>query len=207
MSEAQADRFRLDLLARDLDLSTVKSILGFCHACWQWAVTKQIVTASPWVEVQKRVKVPPKQKPKPFNKEEIKKIVDGFRSHKYFSHYTEFVGFRLDTGCRIAEAAGLKFEHISDDCSQAWIGETYSRREWKPVKRNEARWLNLPKRAKQIIEKRVAQASDPNAVVFPGPRGAPINECPQASHTFDYVAFSAKRNCKATAQDYWDDNP
>jgi integrase len=96
--------------------------------------------------------------------------------HKYFRHYTEFVEFRLDTGCRIAEAAGLRFKHISDDYSQVWIGETYSRGEWKPVKRNEARWLNLPKRAQQIIKKRAAQASDPNAIVFPGPRGAPIDD-------------------------------
>jgi integrase len=176
VGEPQADKFRSDLLTRDLDPSTIKAILGFCGSIWEWAMSRQIVPDSPWAEVQKRVKVPPKQKPKPFTKEEIGKIVNGFRNHRNFKHYVEFVEFRLDTGCRIAEAAGLRFKHISDDCSQVWVGETYSRREWKSTKTNEARWLNLPKRAQQLIARRVAQNTDPEAVVFPGPRGAPIDD-------------------------------
>ncbi len=179
VDETQAEKFRSALLAKDLDASTVKAILGFSQSCWEWAMAKQLVEDSPWKSVQKQVKVPPKQKAKPFTKEEVKAIVDGFRQHRYYKHYTEFVEFRLDTGCRIAEAAGLRFKHISDDGSQVWIGETYSRGEWKSTKTNEARWVNLPKRAMQIIQQRLQASDDKNAVVFLGPRGVPIDD-----HTF-----------------------
>jgi integrase len=182
----QADKFRLAFLAKDLEPATVKSILGFGQSCWEWAIAKHRVVESPWPAVQKLVKVPPKQKPKPFTQAEIRAIVTGFRQHRYYKHYTEFVEFRLDTGCRIAEAAGLKFKHISDDGSQAWIGETYSRGEWKPTKTNEARWVNLPKRARQIIEQRRQQQSTPDDVIFPGPRGVPIDD-----HTFSQRIWKA----------------
>lgn len=186
VDSAQADKFRVALLADSLNPTTVKSILGFGQSCWDWAIAKDLAQESPWQAVQKLVKVPPKQKPKPFNQEEIRKIVGTFRKHRHYQHYADFVEFRLDTGCRIAEAAGLKFKHISDDGSQAWIGETYSRGEWKPTKTNEARWLNLPKRARQIINQRLQQEVSPDAVIFPGPRGAPIDD-----HTFSQRIWKA----------------
>lgn len=182
----QADKFRLALLAKDLEPATVKSILGFGQSCWEWAIAKHREVESPWPAVRKLVKVPPKQKPKPFTQVEIRAIVATFRNHRYYKHYTEFVEFRLDTGCRIAEAAGLKFKHLSDDGSQAWIGETYSRGEWKPTKTNEARWVNLPKRARQIIERRRQQQLSPDDVIFPGPRGVPIDD-----HTFSQRIWKA----------------
>jgi integrase len=186
MDEAQAEKFRLDLMSKDLEPSTVRTILGFAQSCWEWAIAKQLVTDSPWAATQKLVKVPPKQKPKPFTKEEIQAIVQGFRGHRYYSHYSEFVEFRLDTGCRIAEAAGLKFKHISQDGTQVWIGETYSRGEWKPTKTNEARWVNLPKRARQIVAQRMQQEHQPGNVIFPGPRGVPIDD-----HTFSQRIWKA----------------
>jgi integrase len=98
---------------------------------------------NPWVEVVRHVKVPPKQMPKPFTKEEIGAIIQAFRADRYYSHYTDFVEFLFGTGCRTSEAIGLRWGHLSDDCSTVWIGETLSRGVRKPTKTNRARTITL----------------------------------------------------------------
>jgi integrase len=35
VEEPQADKFRVDLLSRELDPATIKAILGFCGSCWE----------------------------------------------------------------------------------------------------------------------------------------------------------------------------
>jgi len=39
------------------------------------------------------------------------------RDSKHYAHYADFVEFRFGCGCRIEEVIGLKWCHLSDDCS------------------------------------------------------------------------------------------
>jgi len=64
-----------------------------------------------------RVKVCPKQMPRPFSKEEMGAIIQAFRTDRYYSPYGDFVQFLFETGCRTGEAIGLRWGHLSDDCS------------------------------------------------------------------------------------------
>jgi integrase len=61
--------------------------------------------------------------PKPFTEAEIKSIVEAFKANRYYRHYVNFVEFRFGSGCRTGEIVGLRWKHISDDCSTIWISE------------------------------------------------------------------------------------
>ena len=54
---------------------TLKQSIVWLSACWQWGIEQEIVESDPWKSFIKRVKIPPKQMPKPFTSEEIKAII------------------------------------------------------------------------------------------------------------------------------------
>ncbi|WP_413467122.1 hypothetical protein [Pleurocapsa sp. FMAR1] len=62
-------------LAEKLAPVTLKQSIVWLSACWQWGTEQEIVEFNPWKPLIKRVKVPPKQMPKPFTSEEIKAII------------------------------------------------------------------------------------------------------------------------------------
>jgi integrase len=70
-------------------------------AAWQWAVKNNLVEANPWIEIVSRVKVPPKQMPKPFTRDEIAAIIQAFRTDKYYHYYGDYIEFLFYTGCRV----------------------------------------------------------------------------------------------------------
>lgn len=147
------------------------------EACWNWAIKKLLLTPdNPWIEVRRRIRVPPKQKPKPFNKEEIRAIVQAFRADRYYSTYADFVEFLFGTGCRTGEAVGLRWKHLSDDCSTVWIGESLSRGIRKSTKTNRARTISLTSKLQQMLLVRRPANLDPDALVFTSPRGGAIDD-------------------------------
>jgi integrase len=85
------------------------------------------VQHNPWEAVLRRIKVPPKQAPKPFTREEMSAVITAFRSDRYYSFYADYVEFLLLSGVRIGEANSLRWRHVADDCSTMWIGESLSR--------------------------------------------------------------------------------
>jgi len=100
---------------------TLKQSIVWLSACWQWGIEQEIVKSDPWKSLIKRVKVPPKQMPKPFTSKEIRAIIQGFEQDKYYSQYVGFVEFLFGTGCRTGEAIGLCWRHLNEDCSTVWI--------------------------------------------------------------------------------------
>lgn len=176
VDEAKADEFRV-WLAQRLAPATQKERLTGLNACWKWALKQKLVTSNPWAEILKRVKVPPRQKPRPFTKEEIQKILEGFRSDRYYSHYTDFVEFLLMTGCRTGEVIGLQWKHLSQDCSAVWIGESMSRGKIrKATKTNRARQFRLPQRLQELLLNRRPKDYVLEGTVFSSPRGGVIDD-------------------------------
>lgn len=49
-------------------------------AVWDWGIEHHITKVNPWKAAIKRLKVAPKQKIKPFNREEIERIIEAFRT-------------------------------------------------------------------------------------------------------------------------------
>ena len=168
-----ADQFRVYLVqSRGLAPATVKERLVTLNACWKWGLKQGLVASNPWSEVTKVVTVPPTQKPKPFSQTEIAAILKALRDSKHYAHYADFVEFRFGCGCRIEEAIGLKWCHLSDDCSNVWIGEAVSRGKIrKTTKTNRARQFKLSPRLQQVLLARRPEQWRPDDLVFPAPRG------------------------------------
>lgn len=163
-------------LAKTLTPLTLKQSMTWLSACWRWGQKKRILEVDPWKAMAERVKVPPKQMPKPFTREEIKAIVEGFRGDRYYSHYTDFVEFLFGTGCRTGEAVGLLWKHVSDDCSSVWIGESMSRGVRKATKTNRARTVTLTPKLQAMLEKRKGEKVEAEQIVFSSPKGNPIDD-------------------------------
>lgn len=157
---------------------TTRQRLILIKACWNWAIEKHMVEPqNPWTEVVRQIKVPPKQMPKPFTKEEIGAIVQAFKTDSYYSHYADYVEFLFGTGCRTSEAIGLSWRHLSDNCSIVWIGETLSRGVRKPTKTNRARTIALTPKLQASLMARQPQSPDPDELVFKSPQGGAIDDC------------------------------
>jgi integrase len=173
ISEEDACDFR-DWLLKRIAPVTVKERLGLLKACWNWGLKRGKVRENPWFEV--KLKVPPKQKPNPFTREEVKQILEGFKADPTYNYYSDFAEFLLSVGCRIGEAAGLKWRHLSDDCSVIWVGESWSRGRQKATKTNRDRTFELSPRIQQMLLARRPESFNPNDWVFMSSEGKPVDD-------------------------------
>ena len=173
VDEATADRFRL-WIADGLQPITQAQYLGLMNACWVWGIKQDLVPGNPWVEVIK-VKVPPQQRAKPFTSAELTAILKGFRANRYYGYYADFVEFLFSTGCRTGEAIGLRWAHLSEDCSKVWIGESVSRGIRKATKTNRAREFRLNQRLSQMLRARRLASHQSDGPVFPALKGGTID--------------------------------
>jgi integrase len=153
-----------------------KERLILLNACWSWGKTMGIVETNPWQELQKQIREVPKQPPKPFTKEEVRAILAAFKTHPQYKHYADFVEFLFLTGVRTAEAIDLRWQHISDDFSSIWIGESLSRGVRKSTKTNKARYLPSNDKIKALLNTRRPENYYPDDLVFPSPEGLPIDD-------------------------------
>ena len=173
----QAEDFALHLKEQQLSAVQCKRRLGELKACWRWAREKKLISReNPWNDVVKRIKVPPQQKSKPFSREEIKAIIQAFRNDRHHNCYADYVEFLFGTGCRTGEAVGLRWKHLSDDCSTVWFGEIITRGVSRPVKRNKARTIALTNKLQTMLLKRRSTDFAPEDLVFTSPQGKAIND-------------------------------
>jgi integrase len=166
----------VEYLPTKVSLDTAKTYLTLISACWDWGLSKDYVESNPWTDLVSSIKVPPKQPPSPFSREEIGAIIQAFRSDRYYYHYADYVEFLFGTGCRTGEAIGLQWKHISDDCSTVWIGESLSRGIRKSTKTNKARVVTLTSRLQAMLSERKPQDAKPDDLVFTTPNGNAIDD-------------------------------
>ena len=167
---------------KNLSLVQVKRRTEELEACWRWANAE----SNPWESLAARIRIPPKQAPKPFTKSEMKAIIQGFKDSQFYSHYAPYVQFLFATGCRTGEAIGLKWKHLNDDCSVVWIGESLSRGVRKATKTNRARTIDLPLSTVQMLLDLRSPSCDPEATVFTSPTGLAMDD-----HNFTQRAWKA----------------
>lgn len=173
IGNGDTEKFRHKHLSA-LQPDTIKTYIGYLKACWDWGIKQDILSGeNPWAEVV--VKVPPKQRPKPLQKSEVQQILSGFRQHRHYSYYADFVEFLLGTGVRLGEAIGLQWCHVSEDCKQVWIGEVISRGGVrKATKTNRDRTLVMTPRLQSMLQER--RKATTNDLVFPAPEGGHIDD-------------------------------
>ena len=173
----KAEAFALHLKKQQLSADQCKRRLGELKTCWIWAGNQKLLDIeNPWNNVIKRIKVPPKQKSKPFTHEEIKAIIQAFRKNLHHNCYTDYVEFLFGTGCRTGEAVGLRWKHLSEDCSTVWFGEIITRGNSRPVKGNRARTISLTNKLRLMLLERRSNNFDPEDLVFKSPKGKAIHD-------------------------------
>lgn len=187
-SEGKCEEFK-NWLANRMEPITLKQRISFLKSAWAWGIEKKLVSENPWIEALRQVKVPPKQRPKPFMQEERQRIVAAFRGDRHFAYYADFVEFLLATGCRPGEACALKWKHCTDDLAMVWIGEAYSRGELGPTKTSEARFLRLTSRLRDLLRSRKSPMAKPESLVFPAAKGGYIDD-----HNFRNRAWKSVLN-------------
>ena len=167
------------LMRQKLSPSVRRERLRLIQAAWDWGIANDYLglkDSNPWADMTLRVRVEPKQMPKPFSREEITAIVEAFRNSRYYSHYSDYVEFLFGTGCRTAEAIGLCWKHLTDDCSSVWIGESLTRGVRKSTKTNRARTITLSSKLQQMLLARRPENPDPEGLVFRSARGGSIDD-------------------------------
>lgn len=172
----KAEKFADWLSTQNLSSGQRKRRIEELRACWNWALTQEFTEKNPWIELPGRLKVPPKQMPKPFSREEVHAIIQGFRADRYYYRYADYVEFLFGTGCRTGEAIGLRWRHISDDCSTVWIGESISRGVHRATKTNKARTITLTSRLQTMLAIRRQDNPAADSLVFPAPKGGAIDD-------------------------------
>jgi integrase len=180
IGEPEAVAFR-DWLTQVKQLApvTVKDKLYLVAQAWDWALEDGQLPAdqrNPWKKVKASHKVPPKQPDKPFSVEEVRAIIQGFRTDPEYSYYGDFVEFFLGVGCRTGEAIALCWKHISDDCGEVWFGESVTvNDERKAEKRYKARSFPLTPRLQKLLLARRPPNVSPDTPVFPSRKGKLMN--------------------------------
>ncbi|MFM2303245.1 MAG: hypothetical protein RLZZ135_654 [Cyanobacteriota bacterium] len=166
-----------DVCGDTLTPGTAKARIMLLKSAWEWGKGRyQLADENPWVGIATRFKSLPVQPVAAFTRDEAKKIIEGFRNNRYYSHYADFVAFRLGMGTRGGEASALKWKHISADFRSIWIGESYSRGTTGSTKTKRARTVVMPDAIASVLKarKEVLKPQYDDELVFTSPTGLPI---------------------------------
>lgn len=171
MTEDQALNFR-DWLIATMANSTARERISMIRSCWNWGISRKLVTVNPWDNV--KVKKSPRQRPQPFTKDEYRKIIAGFESSS--PDYVDFVRFLMGVGCRFGEAVGLRWGHLSPDCKRIWISESWGRGERKGTKTGTERGFELSSDLASMLRERRPPAAGTDDLIFTASAGNPIDD-------------------------------
>lgn len=155
---------------------TIRDRLAILKAAWKWGVKENFASKNIWDEISPRlIKPGTKQPPKPFSKQEIAAILDGFRNHKNYYFYYNYVRFLFLTGFRTGEAVGLRWRHIADDFSHIWVGEIITNGQQKPTKNHKDRIFPCNQDLQDFLKSIKPTDCNTNNLIFASPKGRPIN--------------------------------
>jgi integrase len=148
---------------------TVNERLGLLSACFDWA--SGMVSSNPCKPILDAFEVPPAQEPEPFSREEVRRIVEAFRSDSDYAYYGDLVEWLFGVGCRFGEAAALQWRHLNRDCSEVWVGEAIGRdKQRKGTKNLKTRRFELSPRLQQMLLARRPALYQLEDLVFPSRR-------------------------------------
>ena len=167
-----------DVCGDTLTPGTAKARIMLLKSAWDWGKGRyQLADDNPWVEIASRFVSIPVQPVAAFTKDEAKRIIEGFRNSRYYSHYADFVVFRFSMGTRGGEASALKWKHISADFSSVWIGESFSRGVTGSTKTKKARTVKLDPSVSAMLSARHDRLKPSDYdLVFQSPEGLEIDD-------------------------------
>ena len=171
-----------------------KSLMQLNAAC-KWALKHDLIESNPYEgmagELPKyRYQVEPK--PNAFTAEERDRIIEAFKNYCgnwngrgytgiCYSHYAPFVEFLFLTGCRPSEAVGLRWKNVAEDGESIRFVESITASGRGKIvrsegsKNNKKRTFPCSNRLKALMLRIKPENVDPDALVFPAPKGKAIN--------------------------------
>ena len=168
-----------DVCEDTLTAGTAKARIMLLKSAWDWGNGRyQLVRENPWVGLTGRFRSADIQPPSAFTKDEVKRIIQGFRESRYYAHYADYVAFRFGMGTRGGEASALKWKHLSTDFGSVWIGESYSRGVTSTTKTKKARTVVMSDAIATMLKARkgVLNPLCVDELVFTTPNGLPIGD-------------------------------
>ncbi|RCJ38100.1 hypothetical protein A6769_10125 [Nostoc punctiforme NIES-2108] len=158
---------------------TFRDRLSIIRSCCTWGVTKGYLDTNLYEDIK-----PPKgdkTEVKPFNAEEVLKILAGFKDR--YPHYLPFVYFMFATGCRTSEAIGLTWKSVDfmkneiiirDSLPKDPCGNGYTRVR-KETKTGNVRYLNMTVELRELLLAMRTTGYIYNGLVFKAPQGGTID--------------------------------
>jgi integrase len=177
IGEREAERFA-DICADTLQSDTSKARIWLLVSCWDWAKGKyQVKEENPFRGLSTRFQSQEKKRKKPFSLVEVRAILEGFRSSRYYAHYADFVSFLFGAGTRFGEAAGLVWKNVADDFTSVYICESESRGKKGTTKTKKSRTVNLsPSLIVMLKRRNEDNHQNPSDLVFFSPTELPMND-------------------------------
>jgi integrase len=177
-------KFRQELLKVTTQSQARRTLMQLSAAC-KWGLKHRMVVSNPfegmYLELEP-TKAPP---PVAYSAEERDQIIQAFETHKgkgfSYRHYTPFVKFLFWTGCRPCEAVGLRWGSITPNCDKVHFHESIVEVSGKKERREETktsvkRWFTCTPRLQALLQSIRPESPDPEALVFPAPKGGAISE-------------------------------
>ncbi|NJN75633.1 MAG: tyrosine-type recombinase/integrase [Synechococcaceae cyanobacterium RL_1_2] len=165
------------------------------NAACRWGLKHKIVSSNPFEGMATEMPKPNYQKnpqPNAFTEEERDLIIEKFQNHRgnwngkgftgySYYHYAPFVEFLFLTGCRPSEAIGLRWINVAKDCHTVKFAEAITMAGvGRPIrvensKNNKQRLFPCSERLKKLLSKLKSDECEQDSLVFPSPKGKPIN--------------------------------
>lgn len=158
---------------------TCKQYLFLISACFEWGAGQfHLPSENPFEGMASKIEADPARRVKPFSEDEIRAILQGFRTSEYYSFYYPVVQFLFGVGCRLGEAFALCWSNVSEDFSCVTICDSVSRGQIRGVtKTGASRVVHLSDRLIQAMKERAKQSGrKPSDLVFPGRSGKPMSD-------------------------------
>ncbi len=120
-----------------------------------------------------------------FTQEEKERIIEAFRTDRYYQTYTNLVSFWFMTGCRPSEGLSLHWGDVSPDCDKVTFRGSYQKVKdpetghyvfkWQDAsKNNKVRTIPLTSACQQLLLSIRPDNPSDDALVFSSPRNAEI---------------------------------
>lgn len=121
-----------------------------------------------------------------FTADEVRRFLAAIKIDKYFWRYHDFAYALFHLGCRPSELIGLRWGHVDLEGRKVVICESLSRgedgqtagyaRQRRGTKTGNIRYLPLDDEMLTLLKGRRPVDATPDSLVFPAPRGGPIDD-------------------------------
>lgn len=165
-----------------------KNILARLEEAYQWGIQHDIVEKNPFIGMAKEIVIKKKQKTdsdefdefedtRAFTVDEMNIIIEYFENNIKIKHWADYVKFLFYTGCRLGEAAALRWKHILPDCRVIRFTESYNSefRITKSTKTETTRIFKCHNKLQNLLLAIKPDDAKPDELVFKSKLGKQIN--------------------------------